>query len=52
VSFVGIDWSETHHDACILDVDGRVVGKRIVLAAAAGAGTSEIARRLGSPAPR
>lgn len=25
--FVGIDWSETHHDACILDVDGRVVAK-------------------------
>jgi transposase len=27
VIFVGIDWSETHHDACILDVDGQVVGK-------------------------
>ncbi len=25
--FVGIDWSETHHDACILDVDGRVAAK-------------------------
>jgi transposase len=27
VIFVGIDWSETHHDACILDVDGRVLAK-------------------------
>lgn len=25
--FVGIDWSETHHDACVLDVDGRVLAK-------------------------
>jgi transposase len=27
VIFVGIDWSETHLDACVLDVDGRVLGK-------------------------
>lgn len=27
VIFVGIDWSETHHDACIVDVDGRVLAK-------------------------
>src|SRR6266511_1994528 len=27
VIFVGIDWSETHHDACIVDVDGRVLTK-------------------------
>jgi len=25
VIFVGIDWSETHHDACIVDVDGHVL---------------------------
>ena len=25
--FVGIDWSETHHDVCVLDVDGRVLAK-------------------------
>jgi transposase len=25
--FVGIDWAETHHDACIVDVDGRVLAK-------------------------
>ena len=24
--FVGIDWSERHHDVCVLDVDGRVLG--------------------------
>ncbi|HEY7283780.1 MAG TPA: IS110 family transposase, partial [Actinomycetota bacterium] len=23
--FVGIDWSETHHDVCVMDVEGRVV---------------------------
>ena len=25
--FVGIDWSEDHHDACIVDRDGRVLAK-------------------------
>lgn len=25
--FVGIDWSESHHDACIVDGDGRVLAK-------------------------
>ena len=23
--FVGIDWSETHHDVCVMDVEGRVL---------------------------
>lgn len=23
--FVGIDWSETHHDICVIDVEGRVL---------------------------
>jgi transposase len=27
VIFVGIDWSETHHDVCVLDVEGRVLTK-------------------------
>jgi transposase len=27
VIFVGIDWSETHHDACIVDAEGRVLTK-------------------------
>jgi len=27
VIFVGIDWSEAHHDVCVLDVEGRVVAK-------------------------
>jgi transposase len=27
VIFVGIDWSEDHHDACILDAEGRVLAK-------------------------
>lgn len=25
--FVGIDWSETHHDVCVMDVEGRVLSK-------------------------
>ena len=24
---MGIDWSETHHDVCVMDVEGRVLGK-------------------------
>jgi transposase len=27
VIFVGIDWSETHRDVCVIDVEGRVVAK-------------------------
>jgi transposase len=27
VIFAGIDWSETHHDVCVMDVEGRVLGK-------------------------
>jgi Transposase/Transposase IS116/IS110/IS902 family len=27
VIFVGIDWSETHHDMCVLDVEGGVLAK-------------------------
>jgi transposase len=27
VIFVGIDWSEDHHDACIVDVEGHVLSK-------------------------
>ncbi len=25
--FVGIDWSETHHDVCAMDADGKVLAK-------------------------
>lgn len=25
--FVGVDWAEEHHDACVMDSDGRVRGK-------------------------
>jgi len=27
VIFVGIDWSESHHDVCVIDVDGRLLAK-------------------------
>jgi transposase len=27
VIFAGIDWAEAHHDVCVLDQDGRVLGK-------------------------
>ena len=26
--FVGVDWAEAHHDICVLDVEGQVLGKR------------------------
>lgn len=25
--FVGIDWAEAHHDACVIDEDGQILGK-------------------------
>jgi Transposase len=28
VIFVGVDWSEDHHDVCVMDEAGEVVGKR------------------------
>ena len=26
--FVGVDWAESHHDVCLLDEQGKVLGKR------------------------
>ena len=26
--FVGVDWAEVHHDVCVLDAEGRVLGRR------------------------
>jgi transposase len=26
--FVGVDWAEVHHDVCVLDDEGQVLGKR------------------------
>jgi transposase len=28
--FVGVDWAESHHDVCLLDEQGKVLGKRRV----------------------
>ena len=28
--FVGVDWAEAHHDVCVLDVEGNVLGRRRV----------------------
>jgi hypothetical protein len=28
--FLGIDWAEAHHDVCLLDEQGKVLGKRRV----------------------
>ena len=28
--FVGVDWAEDHHDVCVMDRDGTVLGKRRV----------------------
>jgi hypothetical protein len=38
VIFVGIDWSESHHDVCVMDVGGRVLAKRRVTEGVEGLG--------------
>jgi len=30
VIFVGVDWAEDHHDVCVMDLEGTVLGKRRV----------------------
>ena len=34
--FVGVDWAEAHHDVCVLDVQGAVLGRRRVTDGVAG----------------
>ena len=29
--FLGIDWAEAHHDVCLLDEQGKLLGKRRVV---------------------
>jgi len=29
--FVGVDWAEAHHDVCVLDTEGRVLGRKRVV---------------------
>ena len=36
--FVGIDWSEAHHDVCVLDAAGRVQARRRILEGVQGIG--------------
>ncbi len=36
--FVGVDWAEDHHDACVMDQEGTVLGKRRVKDSVAGIG--------------
>ena len=36
--FVGIDWAEEHHDVCVLDSEGRVLGRRRIPDTLAGVG--------------
>jgi len=38
VIFVGVDWAEAHHDVCILDGDGTVLGRRKIGDSFAGVG--------------
>ncbi len=35
--FLGIDWAEAHHDVCLLDEQGKVLGKRRVVDGSAAA---------------
>ena len=34
--FVGVDWAEAHHDVCVLDERGMVLGRRRVRDGVAG----------------
>ena len=36
--FVGVDWAEVHHDVCVLDGEGNVLGRRRIADSFAGAG--------------
>jgi len=38
VLFVGVDWAEDHHDVCVMDEAGAVLGKRRVPDSVAGVG--------------
>jgi len=38
VIFVGVDWAEDHHDICVMNQDGAVLGKRRVPDSVAGIG--------------
>ena len=38
MSFVGVDWAEDHHDVCVMNQDGTVLGKRRVADSVAGIG--------------
>lgn len=36
--FVGVDWAEVHHDVCVLDGEGNVLGRRRIADSFAGVG--------------
>jgi hypothetical protein len=38
VIFVGVDWAEAHHDVCVLDAEGKVLGRMKVADTFAGIG--------------
>jgi hypothetical protein len=50
VIFVGVDWAEAHHDVCVLDGEGNVLGRRKIRDSFAGVGELHalVAAHLGS----
>ena len=36
--YVGVDWAEDHHDVCVMDSEGRVLGTRRVIDSVKGVG--------------
>ena len=38
MAFVGVDWAEDHHDVCVMDSDGKVLGTRRVAHSVTGIG--------------
>jgi transposase len=49
VIFVGVDWAAAHHDLCVLDAEGRVLGRKRVADNFAGLGELHalVAQHLG-----
>jgi hypothetical protein len=36
--FVGVDWAEAHHDVCVLNTEGKVLGRKRIADTLAGVG--------------
>jgi hypothetical protein len=44
--FIGVDWAEAHHDVCVLDAEGKVLGRKRILDSLAGVGELHAASEM------